>query len=61
MKIKCNCKNDGRGNTQGAEFQDANYGNGIRVATQKLQVQGRPPEYRCTVCGVSHGHESAVK
>lgn len=61
MKIKCNCKNDGRGNTQGADYQNATYGVGIRVATQKLAVQGRAPEYRCTVCGTSHNHEAAVK
>lgn len=61
MKIKCDRKNDGRGNAQGAEFQDETYGKGVRVATQKLHVQGRPPEYRCTVCGASHGHEAAVK
>jgi len=61
MNIKYNCKSDGRGNSQGAEFQDATYGKGIRVATQKLIVQGRPPEYRCTVCGSQHGPEAATK
>ncbi|HEY4714818.1 MAG TPA: hypothetical protein VIH30_11340 [Aquirhabdus sp.] len=61
MKIKCNCKNDGRGNSKGAEFQNATYGDGVRIATQKLTVQGRAPEYRCTVCGANHSADAAIK
>lgn len=44
-KIKCNCQG------KAAEWQGKEYGKGVRIATPKLKVQGRTPEYTCTVCG----------
>lgn len=42
MILKCNCKH---------EYQEVKYGNGNRLHTPKLVVQGKKPEYTCTVCG----------
>lgn len=49
--IKCGCKDDGKGNTQGVKFQEEKYGIGYRVGNEKLKIQGREQEYSCTVCG----------
>ena len=51
-KVNCNCKHDGKGNTQGAEFQNSKYGNGIRVATES--TKNNDVVYTCTVCGAKH-------
>ena len=49
--IKCNCRDDGKGNTQGVKFQEEKYGIGLRVGNEKLKVHGREQEYSCTICG----------
>lgn len=41
---KCNCKG-----TPAADFQDKEYGNGMRVMNEDAKKQ-----YNCTVCGVKH-------
>lgn len=50
-KIKCNCKHDGKGNEQGAKFQDGIYGEGVRIATTDIK---KPATHTCTVCGTKH-------
>lgn len=50
-KIYCNCTHDGKGNTQGVEFQEQQYGKGIRIGNELPKVQGRTQEYQCTICG----------
>jgi hypothetical protein len=39
--LRCTCKND---------FQDKTYGAGVRVHNPLKTVNGKPQEYRCTVC-----------
>ena len=47
LKIHCGCHSDSRGNTNGAQFQDERYGNGMRL----VGTTNKDGEARCTVCG----------
>jgi hypothetical protein len=49
--IKCGCKADERGNKSGANYQDATYGEGIRVTNR---ANGKEGAFRCSVCGRDH-------
>jgi hypothetical protein len=57
--LKHNCKNDARGNTAGAVYQDRIYGAGMRV----FNPSEKKSEASCTVCGitVSIGSEDKKK
>jgi len=46
--IHCGCKVDTHGNKKAAEFQDAQYGAGMRLANEGIKI-----DCRCTVCGKS--------
>ena len=48
--IKCGCQGN-LGNTRGAAYQDAVYGENMRVCSV---VTGSEKTYRCSVCGKEH-------
>ena len=51
MIVKCNCTRDSFGNTNGAQYQDAMYGQGMRVANYSPPpARGAQAKSRCTVC-----------
>jgi len=55
MILRCDCREDRRGNASAAQFQDELYGDGRRVHNQ---TAGKTqPSARCTVCGT----ERAIK
>jgi len=47
-KLRCNCVH---------EFQDAQYGKGIRLCNPMGKAEGY---YRCTVCGAEHHVSSSA-
>jgi hypothetical protein len=48
-KIMCGCTGNKDGK-EGAAFQDAAYGKGVRIATESVSGDGKRTVYRCTVC-----------
>lgn len=51
MIIQCGCTMNSLGGRNGAEYQDAQYGKGNRVANP---LQKDKKGFRCTVCGKTH-------
>ncbi len=52
MILKCDCKSDRQGRTQGIQFQDLRYGGGMRVHTP-CTLPGSVAGGRCTICGTT--------
>jgi hypothetical protein len=50
--MHCGCR--GKVKQQGAEFQDREYGKGMRVFNA-VEKEGKMKGWRCTVCGAVKG------
>lgn len=49
-RVLCQCKSD----TPAGEFQDKQYGKGVRIANTLPKAQGSTQKARCTVCSRVH-------
>ena len=56
--VKCTCTGNAFG-TQGAVFQDSQYGKGVRVANPF--TKGADKAYRCTICKREHTQATLLR